>query len=580
MDSRIDRERVSLVEKNTSNTPNSDSNPVIPVISDTLYCELMPLKKVNIKFKQFSCWVNTVMYQDNHVFSLKMQMYQLMKPWSHSTIVMVLNNTSLVSPFILVTKCGPLLNRYYSLNIIEKAPLDEASTLKKQVSDYYFQLTDTNNGIALIIFHDNNSVTVVSYLQGAKPIGKATRWNHKEHKLIIQMDQHSFIINYNCHIGGVDRLHQNISSCKMPKHPKENTLYQLFFTRYVVQTYLEKCSVRVAPGPSPKIDGFNRVIVKSVTQVRCGECHNNTNIVSLFQGMKPFNLLSREAVQPEGRCNEDLCRTQSYIRKLEVQRFRAGHSRTLILRHLYSENLNHYLHEGEHAQFLATIPDLIVRHDYHVLSLSIGLSPYLGGTCRHVAALPCRFLALGYGGAETFKARKNISLGPAPMAAWSKASLSQQSIRLPMTRALEKPPPVHPTKIRTSISPSSAVELNTTSALANYATEAGVYIKNHFSGIMVQGIIFVLDWPAKDEEMGDRIPAGSTDDTLTRELGVSRKILAHPPDNAQGDNTARTRRRVIVQFSFYSTLENTGESGSACVVTKGNRGESSCLCTG
>nr|CAD7424289.1 unnamed protein product [Timema monikensis] len=38
----------------------------------------------------------------------------------------------------------------------------------------------------------------------------------------------------------------------------------------------------------------------------------------------------------------------------------------------------------------------------------------------------------------------------------------------------EKPPPVNPTRIRTSISPSSAVELNTTSALANYATEAGL----------------------------------------------------------------------------------------------------------
>nr|CAD7261315.1 unnamed protein product [Timema shepardi] len=37
----------------------------------------------------------------------------------------------------------------------------------------------------------------------------------------------------------------------------------------------------------------------------------------------------------------------------------------------------------------------------------------------------------------------------------------------------ENPPPVHQTEIRTSISPSSAVELNTTSALANYATEAG-----------------------------------------------------------------------------------------------------------
>nr|CAD7267846.1 unnamed protein product [Timema shepardi] len=37
--------------------------------------------------------------------------------------------------------------------------------------------------------------------------------------------------------------------------------------------------------------------------------------------------------------------------------------------------------------------------------------------------------------------------------------------------AKEKPPPVHLTEIRTLISPSSAVELNTTSALANYTTE-------------------------------------------------------------------------------------------------------------
>nr|CAD7587579.1 unnamed protein product [Timema genevievae] len=35
---------------------------------------------------------------------------------------------------------------------------------------------------------------------------------------------------------------------------------------------------------------------------------------------------------------------------------------------------------------------------------------------------------------------------------------------------------VHPTEIQTSISPSSAVELNTTSALANYATEVGLIL--------------------------------------------------------------------------------------------------------
>nr|CAD7410560.1 unnamed protein product [Timema poppensis] len=37
---------------------------------------------------------------------------------------------------------------------------------------------------------------------------------------------------------------------------------------------------------------------------------------------------------------------------------------------------------------------------------------------------------------------------------------------------MSPPPPVHPTEIRTLIFPSSAVKLNTTSALANYATEA------------------------------------------------------------------------------------------------------------
>nr|CAD7201276.1 unnamed protein product [Timema douglasi] len=39
---------------------------------------------------------------------------------------------------------------------------------------------------------------------------------------------------------------------------------------------------------------------------------------------------------------------------------------------------------------------------------------------------------------------------------------------------LGKTTPVHSTEIRTSISPSPAVELNTSSALANYATEAGI----------------------------------------------------------------------------------------------------------
>nr|CAD7462383.1 unnamed protein product [Timema tahoe] len=44
---------------------------------------------------------------------------------------------------------------------------------------------------------------------------------------------------------------------------------------------------------------------------------------------------------------------------------------------------------------------------------------------------------------------------------------------------------IHPTEIRTSISPSSAVELNTTSTLANYATEAGYQLIKKQGGSII-----------------------------------------------------------------------------------------------
>nr|CAD7427309.1 unnamed protein product [Timema monikensis] len=50
--------------------------------------------------------------------------------------------------------------------------------------------------------------------------------------------------------------------------------------------------------------------------------------------------------------------------------------------------------------------------------------------------------------------------------------LDPQRVSDPLVGSLPFKLSVHPTEIRTSISPSSAVELNTISALANYATEA------------------------------------------------------------------------------------------------------------
>nr|CAD7195815.1 unnamed protein product [Timema douglasi] len=54
------------------------------------------------------------------------------------------------------------------------------------------------------------------------------------------------------------------------------------------------------------------------------------------------------------------------------------------------------------------------------------------------------------------------------------SELTDSDINRIMEQFQEKPPSVHPTEIRTLISPSSAVKLNTTSALANYATESGL----------------------------------------------------------------------------------------------------------
>ncbi|CAG2053352.1 unnamed protein product [Timema podura] len=71
----------------------------------------------------------------------------------------------------------------------------------------------------------------------------------------------------------------------------------------------------------------------------------------------------------------------------------------------------------------------------------------------------------------------------------------------PSDASVEKPPPVHPIEIRTPISPSSTAELNATSALANYVTEAGF--------IVLEDV---------DIEEGKR-------DLITREIGKFREIM-------------------------------------------------------
>nr|CAD7197297.1 unnamed protein product [Timema douglasi] len=69
-----------------------------------------------------------------------------------------------------------------------------------------------------------------------------------------------------------------------------------------------------------------------------------------------------------------------------------------------------------------------------------------------------------------------VSLAAASPASgdYNKGNVDQGPVAIPMgLDELAMIIPIHPTEIRTLISPSSAIELNTTSALADYATEAG-----------------------------------------------------------------------------------------------------------
>nr|CAD7423496.1 unnamed protein product [Timema monikensis] len=83
-------------------------------------------------------------------------------------------------------------------------------------------------------------------------------------------------------------------------------------------------------------------------------------------------------------------------------------------------------------------------------------------------------------------------------------------------RGGKPPPPVHLTEIRTSISPSSVVELNTSSALANYATEAGIgkleleEVNPHLCGGRVENHLVKTTLSSLDRDLNLALPVLSS----------------------------------------------------------------------
>nr|CAD7448811.1 unnamed protein product [Timema bartmani] len=145
----------------------------------------------------------------------------------------------------------------------------------------------------------------------------------------------------------------------------------------------------------------------------------------------------------------------------------------------------------------------------------------------------------------------------------------------------EKPPPVHPTEIRTSISPSSAVGLNTTSALANYATEAAsiwVYLGSgsRYTGYEIYAVAILFG-------------AGSSV-MLVTSLGITSDLIGNNTESGafllsavaltevgHGSNTKQLRTTATYDPSSQQFVINTPDFQAAkCWI--GNLGKNDTFC--
>nr|CAD7412324.1 unnamed protein product [Timema cristinae] len=114
-----------------------------------------------------------------------------------------------------------------------------------------------------------------------------------------------------------------------------------------------------------------------------------------------------------------------------------------------------------------------------------------------------------------------------------------------------KTTPVHPTEIRTSISSSSAVELNTTSALANYATEAGPAANfNIGHHILSAGSLVQLNYqipPTPEKVVRVRVWGGG---------GVSKFIGINPRSSRRNADISHRSTASYYPFGLYALSTN------------------------
>ena len=120
-----------------------------------------------------------------------------------------------------LSRCGQGLVGTIRDNRIPKSKiLASITTMKKVPSGKCALMYDSANKMVLCRWKDNTVVTLASNVVADKPIQKTNRWTVKGKKKIA-ITQPMIVRNYNCHMGGVDRLDQNISCYRISLRKKK-----------------------------------------------------------------------------------------------------------------------------------------------------------------------------------------------------------------------------------------------------------------------------------------------------------------------------------------------------------------------
>ena len=189
-------------------------------------------------------------------------------------------------------------------NRTEKAPLQAVDDMKKQARGISDVVNDKKSKVTLVLWKDNEVVTVASTLHGKEPMKRA-RCYIKDQGSRVEIDHPNAISFYNKIIGGVDRMDQNFGAYMINICNKKlwwplfqfcvdlavNNAFQLYrlerldllrFRREIVQVYharfqSEKTLPVIFPKNTQRVnldiryDGIDHCIAKG-NQRQCAKC--------------------------------------------------------------------------------------------------------------------------------------------------------------------------------------------------------------------------------------------------------------------------------------------------------------------